>query len=83
MGPILIFVTIGQKYLALYVKTCVYVYIRVKVKVKQSHDRHGHDLRTPKGRGSENFSAHGGGRVVSHTKRPSLPIGDITGIHFC
>jgi hypothetical protein len=80
-APILILVTIGQKYLALHMKTYVYVYIRVKV--KQSHDRHWHALRTPKGRGSENFSAHGGDKVVSLPHRPSLPIGDITGIHFC
>ena len=85
IGPSLILVTIGQKYLALYMKTYVYVYIRVKVNVnvKQSHDRHGHALKTPKGRGSKNFSAHGGGKVVSPMHRPSSPIGDITGIHFC
>ena len=64
-------------------KTCAYVYTNVKVKVKLSHDRPGQALRTTKGTGSENFSDHGGGKVVSPMHQPSLPIGNITGIHFC
>ena len=52
---------------------------------KLSRCRPGQALGVPESSGSRNFrqSAHEGGKVVSPTRRPSLPPGRIPGTHFC
>jgi hypothetical protein len=54
------------------------------VKVKLSCYRPGEALGIPEGWGSRisRQSAHDGGKVVSPTHRPSLPLGRIPGTHF-
>jgi hypothetical protein len=52
---------------------------------KQSHYRPGHSLRVSGVLGSQISiqSAHEGGKVVSPTHRPPLPLENIPGAHFC
>jgi hypothetical protein len=58
--------------------------IQRKVKIKQSHYIAGQSLKIPGGSGFQisRQSAHEGGKVVSHTHRPPLPPGNISGIYF-
>ena len=58
---------------------------RFSKKVKLSLYRPGQAFGVPGGWGSRIFkqSVHEGGKVVSHTHRPSLPPGRILGTHFC
>jgi hypothetical protein len=65
---------------------CIYIYIYIyKAYKKQSHCRPRQALRFPGAWGSQlsRQSAHKGGKVVSLTHRPPLPLGNISGTNFC